>query len=270
MNAALVSESVRFRIGRMRPLEGKRILVTRARHQASALASQLEAQGAIAISVPAIEIVPPNSYDALDEALASLQSFDWLIFTSANAVEVFAARYKGTVAACIAVIGPSTAKAVVAAGLKVDLMPGRYVAEALAERLVPLAAGKRALLVRAEEARDILPQALRTAGCDLTIAAAYRNQVPDSSIPLMRALLSSPGTYPDAMTLTSASSVRSLATLLEASGLVIPQGVVLASIGPITTQAARDLGYEPAVEAQEATIPALVDALAGYFSVQPQ
>ena len=251
----------------MLSLAGKRILITRTRQQASSLAAQLEAVGAVPITIPAIEIVPPESYALLDAALRQLDTFDWLVFTSANAVEAFAnRRISGLSPKMVATIGPATTKAVQAIGMHVDLMPPRYVAESLAETLVPHAAGSRVLLVRAEEARDVLPDSLKQAGATVTIAPAYRNQVPASSLSAIREVFSSPESYPDIITLTSGSAVRSLFSLIEAAGLVLPPGIGLASIGPITSQVLRELGYEPTIEAREATISALVEALESLFA----
>ncbi|HEY8996906.1 MAG TPA: uroporphyrinogen-III synthase [Edaphobacter sp.] len=250
-------------------LDGKRILVTRTRRQSSALAEQLALAGATPIVIPAIEIGPPTSYEVLDKSLAVLDTFDWLLFTSANAVSVFAARRNASLLPkSIAAIGPATEKAIEALGLTVELLPPRYVAESFAEALIPHAAGKRILLVRAEEARDVLPEALTAAGAKLIIAPAYRNQVPEASIPAMRDLFSTPDRYPDIITLTSASTSRSLIALLEAAGLTLPRDIALASIGPVTTSAILELGYEPTVEATEATIPALVDAIRHHFTAR--
>lgn len=249
----------------MSSLDGKRILITRTRRQSSVLAGQLAALGATPIAIPAIEIAPPASYITLDRSLAALDTFDWLLFTSANAVDVFAARRNPSLLPKqIAAIGPATAKAIEALGLRVDLLPPRYVAESFAEALAPHAAGKRMLLIRAEEARDVLPEAL--AGAHLTIAPAYRNQVPASSIPAVRDLFSAPELYPDAITLTSASTARSLIALLETANLALPRTIALASIGPVTTAAIRELGYSPTIEAEEATIPALIEAIRQHFA----
>lgn len=250
-------------------LDGKRVLVTRTRRQSSTLAEQLAAAGATPIVIPAIEIVPPASYDVLDQSLTVLDTFDWLLFTSANAVDVFAARRDPSLLPKgIGAIGPATAKAIEALGLTVDLLPPRYVAESFTEALIPHAAGKRILLIRAEEARDVLPEALIAAGAQLIVAPAYRNQVPETSIPALRDLFSLPEHCPDIITLTSASTARSLMTLFEAAGLTLPRDIAFASIGPVTTSAICELGYEPAVEATEATIPALVDAIRHHFAAR--
>jgi uroporphyrinogen-III synthase len=294
------------------PLANKRILITRTRHQASELAATLEALGAIPILIPTIEIVPPETYAPLDAALAQLEAFDWLLFTSANAVEIFHHRLThpqtpdphqpsspieaqnwvphlrdGRIVAKmshresdplsppnpqhsrlpqIAVIGPATARAVQSVGLTVDLIPPQYLAESLAETLAPHAPNSNMLLIRAAEARDHLPEALRAAGATLTIAEAYRNQIPPESIPALQSLFSSPEHYPDAITFTSASTARNLFALLEAANLTLPAGITLASIGPITTQTLRDLGHPPTVESSEPTIPALIQSLLNHFS----
>jgi uroporphyrinogen-III synthase len=263
----------------MLPLHNKRILITRTRHQASELATQLEALGAVSILIPTIEIIPAETYAPFDTALAHLNQYDWLIFTSANAVEIFGQRINRSIRATheshfraqpklprIAVIGPATAKAVQGIGLPVDLTPKKYVAESLAEALTPYAANSNMLLIRAEQARDILPDSLTSAGATVTVANAYRNQIPPDSIPALQQLFSNPATYPDAITFTSASTARNLIALLEAAYLTLPSNITLASIGPITSQTLRDLGHQPTVEAPEPTIPALIQSLLRHFS----
>jgi uroporphyrinogen-III synthase len=246
------------------PLAHKRILITRSRHQSSDLATQLEALGATTILIPTIEIAPPSSYAGLDAALANLSTYDWLLFTSANAVEVFQKRLSQQpmpLSLRIAAVGPATARAIEAIGLTVDLIPPQYVAESLAAALAPYAPSARMLLIRAAEARNVLPEALTAAGATVTIAEAYRNQIPPGSIPALQRLFSDPALYPDAITFTSASTARNLFALLGAAGLTLPAQVALASIGPITSQTLREQGHQPHVEASQATIPALVEAL---------
>jgi uroporphyrinogen-III synthase len=257
--------TTRSRIVAVLPLTNKRILITRTRHQASELAAQLEALGATAILIPTIEIAAPSSFAALDAALTCLRTYDWLLFTSANAVEAFHRRaqflHLTQLPKHIAVIGPATLSAANAIGLTVDLLPPQYIAESLAEALLPEAAGKSFLFVRAAEARDTLPQTLTAAGASVTIAEAYRNQLPPESVPALQALFASRENYPDAITFTSASTARNLCALLEAASLTLPSNITLASIGPITSEALRDLGHPPTIEAREPTIPALVESL---------
>ncbi len=246
-------------------LAGKRVLVTRSREQASELAAKLEAKGAEVILVPTIEIAPPSSYCTLDAALACLRSFDWVVFTSANAVGVFAerARQIGVTSSPkkIAVVGPATAKAVEANGLRVDLVPPVYVAESLGEALIPFATGVSILLVRAEVAPERLPELLRAAGAQVTVASAYRTVVPAGSVAMLREMFAEKACYPDAVTFTSASTVTNLLVLLEADGLKMPPGIALVSIGPVTSRALREAGLEPSGEAGEATLESLCEAV---------
>jgi len=251
----------------MPPLANRRVLITRARGQASALADQLVVLGATPILIPTIALAPPSSFEAMDAALAAIGSFDWLVFTSANAVEAFAGRARelgfDPKPQRVAAIGPATARAALAAGFAVDLTPPQSVAESLAAALVPGAAGASFLLVRAAVARDILPEALAAAGASVTIAEAYRTVVPQDSIAELRTLFASDP--PDAITFTSASTAQNLVALLDAGSLRVPERCVLASIGPITSGAMRELGLEPGVEAREATVAALVEALCEAF-----
>jgi uroporphyrinogen-III synthase len=253
------------------PLQGRRILVTRPRGQASALADLLAQQGAIPILIPTIELAPPRSWCALDAALASIRSFDWLLFTSANAVQAYMDRARtlklAPQAKRIAAIGPATAKAIQQTGLapEVDLIPEHYVAESFAEALIPQAPGASMLLVRAAAARDTLPETLAAAGATLTLAEAYQTIIPESSITALRDLFNA-GPQLDAITFTSASTAQNLAALLESAGLTLPPATTLASIGPITSQAMRDLGLSPTLEASESTILALLEALGKHFT----
>jgi uroporphyrinogen-III synthase len=288
----------------------RRILITRSIHQSSALAEQLFAQGCEPILIPAIEIVDPTSFAPFDTAIAHIETFHWLLFTSANAVEAFANRLatlKGTdisslaalkgksfspsiseprregalapegtsSASCrIAAIGQATARAAEAHNLPITLIPPQAVAESLAEALLPHArqpdgTPTRFLLIRAEQARDHLPDTLRSAGADVTIAPAYRTIVPESSIAAIRDLFRTPATYPGAITFTSSSSATSLLALLEASGFTLPPEIPRISIGPITTQTLRDLNLPPHAEAAEPTIPALVASVLQALTPKP-
>jgi uroporphyrinogen-III synthase len=255
----------------MPTLTNRRILITRTRRQASDLAARLEALGATPILIPTIEIVPPASFAALDAALTRLGAYDWLVFTSPNAVDAFHRRAAQLLKSTplprhIAVIGRATLTAAITIGLTIDLLPPQYIAESLAQALLPEAPGKSFLLVRAAEARDILPEALTAAGATVTIAEAYRNQLPPDSIPALQSLFATPANYPDAITFTSASTARNLIALLEAANLTLPTDITLASIGPITSQALRALGHEPTIEAAEPTIPALIQSLENHLS----
>jgi uroporphyrinogen-III synthase len=239
-----------------------RVLVTRAPHQASALGDALFAHGLRIVSIPTITLAPPSDdYTRLDREITRLDEYDWLLFTSANAVAVFAERLEdeGVPLSCgIASIGAATSKALREAGFPVRLQAQTAVAESLAKSLLPHARDARMLLVRAEQGRDVLPETLTEAGAEVTVVPAYQTVIPTESTDLLRRELPTV----DAITLTSSSAVQNLFTLLEAAGLELPPSVVLASIGPITTATLRDLGYKAHVEARESSVISLASAVA--------
>lgn len=257
------------------PLAGKRILVTRTARQAGNLQQALEAQGAVVVPLPTIAIEPPASYAPLDAALASAESYHWLILTSANGARAMAERMRALKLAPdrlahlrIACVGEATAKAAAEAGLAVALIPKQYVAEGLVEALsrleIPIA-GQRVLLVRAAVARDLVPDQLRRMGADVQIVEAYRTVVPNQSIESVRILLApgavTPGAVtPDAATFTSSSTVTNFLDLLRAAATNRPNGLRAVSIGPITSGTLREHGWEPAAEAARASIDGLVEA----------
>lgn len=257
-----------------------RVLVTRSSRQGSELAAQLLAAGAEPILVPAIELAEPATYVALDQVLESLEAFDWLLFTSANAVEFFARRLKTVRAGLpsgpkVAAIGEATAHALEAVGWRVDLIPPQAVAESLAEALLPHTrrpdgSPSRLLLLRAEVAREVLPDTLRSAGAELTIAPVYRNIVPESSTAAMVEIFSSRAQWPDAITFTSSSTVTNLVALLESASLQLPSEILRVSIGPITTQTLYDLGLPPHAEAAEPNLKSLVAAVMDRWEQQEQ
>jgi uroporphyrinogen-III synthase len=255
------------------PLAGKRILITRAPHQASELAERLSALGAEAILIPTIEIGPPASVAPLDAAIFSLRTFDLVVFTSANAVR--ALKQRSDLAGVnpapkrIAVVGPATERALKEIGLTADILPPMFTAESLAQTLLPEARNRRILLVLAEHAPAILESALKSAGAQVTAAAAYANHIPATSLLAITSLFADPLKVPDAVTFTSASTAINLVTLLDAAHLVLPSAVTRASIGPVTSRALVELGMPPHVEAAESTIPALVSAVSSYLRVAP-
>ncbi len=249
-----------------------RVLVTRSTRQSSELATQLRALGLEPVLVPAIEFAPPSSFDVLDAALAGIVGCDWLIFTSANAVDAFHRRLEsvGSNASAarlrIAAIGPSTARALESIGFAAELIPPQAVAESLTEGLLPYAlrpdgSATRFLLIRAEDARDVLPEALRAAGAEVTIVPAYRTVVPAGSIDAIRELFG--GAMPDiaAIAFTSSSTARNVLALCEAAGVSLPPSALRVSIGPITTETLRSLGYAPHAEAVTASVAALAQAV---------
>ena len=248
-------------------LAGKRILVTRARHQAGRLAEALEACGAEVLRLPTIEIVPPESYARLDQALEVIGGFDWLIVTSANGAGVLADRmeFLGISAQrChhlqIAAIGPATAGALEGIGLNVSAMPEQYIAEAVVSLLGEKVAGKHVLLVRAALARDVIPEQLRKCGADIHVVEAYRTVVPFDSIEQVRELFGTGKALPDAVTFTSASTVNNFFTLLATANVELPKGLPAVSIGPVTTQTLRQHHWEPVQQAVRYDIPGVVEA----------
>ena len=249
------------------PLAGRRVLVTRTREQASVLAEALHALGAEVLAVPTIRMEPPASYAVLDAALDSLALYDVLLVTSANTARVLAARRAAPWPdqPWTAVIGPATAQAMRDAGLRVDGEPLPSVAESLVRELAPGAAGKRMLLPRAAVARELLPDALRTAGAQVDVVEAYRTVPAEES----RALLASwfgPGAERDeridAVLFTSSSTVENLFTLLGPEmACHALRKTKACSIGPITSETLRRLGVEPAAEAEQHDVPGLLLAV---------
>jgi uroporphyrinogen-III synthase len=266
----------------------RRVLITRAPHQASALAEALRECGCEPVLVPAIEIAPPTSTCALDASIASVTSFDWLIFTSANAVQAFAERYLALQGRAfrpsvkyleeggcliptegrplVAAIGPATARAVVQhLEAEPSVVPQQAVAESFAEALLPYAlqadrTSTRFLLIRAESAREYLPDTLRMAGAEVDIVAAYCTVIPSSSVEAVRTLFRDAA--PDAIAFTSSSTATNFRALMEAAGVALPEATRRISIGPITSQTMRELGMAPHAEAAEANVASLAAAVA--------
>jgi uroporphyrinogen-III synthase len=250
------------------PLAGRTILVTRARHQAGRLAEALRQVGAEVVEIPAIAIVPPDSYAELDRALGNLAQYAWLIVTSANAVEALRARLAvvGIPAEAlahlkIAAVGSATAAALRELGLAVAVTPAEYVAESLVEALGSRVDGQRVLLARAAVARDVIPDALRARGATVDVVDAYRTVIPEESVTAIRTIFGPNGRVPDAATFTSSSTVTNFAALLRAADVVAPAGMKTVSIGPVTSGTLRELGWEPAAEADPHDLAGLVAAV---------
>lgn len=250
------------------PLTGKIILVTRAQQQAGRLSDGLRELGASVIELPVIEIVPPDSFDPLDNALRQLCEYDWVVFTSANTVQVLAERSQllGVGLAAfnnlkMVAIGSATASAMAQQGMKVDLVPDRYVAESVVEALGNKVSGSRILLARARVARDVIPEALSNAGAQVDVIDAYQTVIPAGSEQRVREIFG-PDLYAiDAVTFTSSSTVKNFVTLLRQAEVALPiVGVKACSIGPVTSATMREYGWEPAVEAEQYDIPGLVAA----------
>jgi len=252
-----------------RPLFGRTVVVTRARAQASELAGRLRSLGADALEMPAIKLLPPESWDDVDRAVETLADTDWIVFTSSNGVDFFMQRLadlggdaRRLAGARIAAIGPGTARALGAHGLRADVQPETYVAEALAEAMLAAGdlRGKKALLARSNIARDVLPTVLSDAGADVEDLVAYQT-VPDEIDAARIAALAEQGRL-DAITFTSSSTVEFFIRGVGPEFMKErAERIAAVSIGPITSAALRAHGIEPAAEASEHTISGLVEAL---------
>ncbi len=257
------------------PLAGRVILVTRARPQAGRFADLLEEAGGRVLLTPTIVIEPPESWQPLDDALARSQTYQWVIFTSVNGVEMVRRRLESTgrgseaFASCrIAAIGPATAEALRAWGLPAEVVPEEYVAEGLVDRLQSLIRPEeRVLLPRAAASRDLLARELGALGAVVDEVAAYRTRAAtEHAAGLRRALTRG---EVDVVTFTSSSTVRNFAALWspgELEPLMAP--VVIACIGPITRSTAAELGLSTAIMPAEYTIPALARAIVAHFEQQ--
>jgi uroporphyrinogen-III synthase len=246
-------------------LEGKRVLITRAREQASDLEHRLQALGAIPLVFPTIQIVPPtDQYAALDNALQQLSSFDWAVFTSVNGVmhvwqrlDALGLASEAFAPLRLAAIGPATAEALTAHGLDVEVMPERYVAESLLEA-IPNPAGQRFLLARADIARDTLRTGLQAVGAEVVEVPAYHTvRVEPSSEAL--AVLDAGVEF---LTFTASSTVHHF---IDQVGIERAQALAaqarVAAIGPITAATIRERGLRVDVVATDYTIAGLVEAM---------
>ena len=257
------------------PLFGRRIVVTRARHQTAPLTRGLRERGALAIELPTIELRDPENFAPLDQAVRELECYNWLVFTSANAVEKFFARMEAAgrdaraIRGRVCAIGPATAQQLRAHGLQADCIAAEYRAEGVLEALAGTAmleavasgqalAGQRILIPRAAVARDLLPRELQARGARVDVVEAYRTVAAEISPTVLRPLAEEGA---DLITFTSSSTVENCPKELRA--------IPAASIGPITTEAAWRLGFHVVVEAREYTVEGLLAALEGHFAQAP-
>ena len=248
------------------PLAGMRVLVTRARQQASALSGRLAELGAVPIEYPTIEIQPVEDAAPFEEAITSIERFSWIVFTSTNGVDAFWERLKkfgrdarALANAKICAIGPSTAAALEAHGLTADWLPRAFVTDSILEGFGQFdLKGAQVLMARADIAPPMLADGLRAMGAEVADVTAYRT-VPSSES--RQRLLSVLERFEvDAVTLTSSSTARNLVDGIDGR-LDLLRGLTIASIGPVTSGTARDLGLTIDVEAQIHTIDGLVQAL---------
>jgi uroporphyrinogen III methyltransferase / synthase len=255
----------------IRPLFGKRIVVTRTRRQAGVLSEQLRLLGADVIELPTIRIEPPSDLRAFAELVQDAHSYDWIVFTSPNGVAAFFEMFfklyddaREIGGARIAAIGPATAQRVKDFHLKVDLQPEEFVAEAVAREFKKQGniENLKILLARAQEARDLLPKELEALGAIVDVAVAYRTVGETDDRTGARVRLQENGA--DMITFTSSSTVENYLTL----GLKWPASMRVASIGPVTSSTARNRGLTIDVEARRHDVPGLVDAIRQFYQKQ--
>jgi uroporphyrinogen III methyltransferase / synthase len=263
-----------------RPLFGRSVVVTRSREQASVLSERLWDHGGEAIEFPTIALRPRRLYPALRQAFEKLGTYDWVVFTSVNGVNCFfdllfesGHDARALAGAHVAVIGSATAEALRARGVSADLVPERFVAEAVAESLLSqgLEAGARILVPRAAAARDALPNLLREAGMQVDVVSVYDTVIPDVGAQVDELVERLRAGSIDAVTFTSSSTVNNFFELLsqsisedERARLLAP--VMFASIGPVTSDTIQRQGFKVGVEADTYTIPGLITALETTFS----
>jgi uroporphyrinogen III methyltransferase / synthase len=262
-----------------RALAGKTVMLTRAAAQSAEMTAMLERRGATVIHCPTIEIAGPSNWAALDAALADLESYDWLIFTSANGVEYFFRRLAERRADGIQIVsrlqtcavGPATARAVLEAGARVELTASESTGEGVLAAIIAALggeeklAGLRFLLPRARVAREVLPAELARRGARVDAVEAYQTVRPE--IDRAGLIQRIAGRAVDAITFTSPSTVTNFAALVGADDLAgLLRGILVASIGPVTTDVLRERGITDVIQPQTYNAAALVEALAEAFS----
>jgi uroporphyrinogen III methyltransferase / synthase len=257
------------------PLAGKTILVTRAATQAGQFNQMLQAKGARVIDFPALEIRPPQSWQAVDDAIAALPSFHWLILTSANAVDYFLDRllaqgkdWRALNGLKIAVVGKKTKAVLAQRGLLADFTPPTFVADSLIEHFPEDPAGLNLLFPRVEQGgREVLVQQMSARGANVTEVAAYESACPDAIAPAAKQAFEQQQHSPtfDAITFASSKTVRHFAQLMGQtfgpSWRSYLNNVAIASIGPQTSRDCQEIFGHPPIEATEYTLPGLVQAL---------
>jgi uroporphyrinogen III methyltransferase/synthase len=263
-----------------RPMFGKRIIVTRAREQASDFLKRLVTLGAACIEFPTIEIVPPESWDGLDRAIQNIESYNWLLFTSPNGVKYFLKRLEALQKDVrdlkglrIGAIGPKTAERWHELGIRLDLMPDEYRAEAIVEDFKGWKMRRaRILLPRATQAREVLPDELKKLGAHVDVVSAYQTVKPEHDTEKVGKMLEE-GTI-NMVTFTSSSTVHNFVDMFSADSEKLAEwmkAVAVACIGPITAQTAQKKGFKVDLIPPKYTVDALAESILGYFlSEQPK
>lgn len=259
------------------PLQGRRVLVTRAAEQAAGFSEQLQQRGAVVVECPTISLMPPESWQPVDEALKNLTGFNWLILTSVNGVRFFIGRMQALgmhlslLQGCkVCAVGPKTAEELHGFGIIPDMLPEQFTGEGVVKAFEqPDLHGMRVLFPKADGARDLIPQQLRAQGAVVVDPVVYRNVIPSELPETARQALEQQQL--DAVVFSSPSTMRNLAVLLGGMNRLeeVLQGVTVASIGPVTTTACRELGLTVTVEPDQATLDDLLQALEEHFSKKP-
>jgi uroporphyrinogen III methyltransferase/synthase len=247
-------------------LSGRTILITRAVSQIAELSEGLARRGARVLECPLIEIVALDDWTEVDAAIARLPTYQWLLFTSMNAVDSFMARVKALGAACdipIAAVGPSTARRIERWGRTASLIAGDFRAEGLLDAFPVAMNGVRVLFPRAREAREILPEELRRRGAAVDVVTVYRTETSAAGTAALRPLLAREAV--DCLVLTSPSAVRVVVETLQDDRQALLGNAAVAVIGPVARDAAESAGLTVTIQPKEATIPALIDAITRHF-----
>ncbi len=253
-----------------KPLFGRGVVITRPEAQAEEMAGLLRREGARVILFPTVRIEPPGSWTSLDEALAKIETYHWIVFTSANGVRFFIERLKETgrdvrdlkgIGVCA--IGPATASLIAKAGIRVDIVPGEYISEGVVAAFKDVdLGGKKVLLPRAAVARDVIPAGLEKLGAKADVAAAYRTVNSGRRKAEFNALVKEGKV--DVITFTSPSTVKNFFDIMGRHYL-LPSGIKVACIGPVTAAAARKAGLKVDILQETYTVPGLVQSLMEYF-----
>lgn len=246
-------------------------MVTRAAGQEAELARALESLGAEVLLLPVIRFAAPENWEAVDSALKRLESFDWVLFTSRNAVRFFIRRARErnvNVAVStrlkVGAVGPATAETAREEGLRVDYVANDRTGESLARELAGELHGANVLLPRSDRADERLPKALSAAGAQVTEAVAYRTAAPDGLDPEILARVRSAAV--DAMVFASPSAFENLARFIGASKLSsLSLRIAFAAIGPVTARAMREAGARVAVEAADPSAHGVAEAIAAHY-----
>jgi uroporphyrinogen III methyltransferase/synthase len=255
------------------PLAGKRIVVTRAPEQSGELTGSLECMGAEVLLLPLVGFTVPENWGAVDAAIRRVADFDWILFTSQNAVRFFARRQRELGGETdlpaprrprIAVVGPATQEAAVQEGFRVDYSAQNHTGEGLARDLAGSIGNRSVLLPRSDHAADRLPDALREAGARVAEVTAYRTAAPDKVDAAILGQLQRAEV--DAIVFASPSALHNLLDLIPAADLAkLSERVQFAAIGPTTARALRESGVRVEIEANESSSAALADAIAKHY-----